>query len=104
MAALLQRSRARLPNLDELSARWVQAISRVRAAARARVERAAADGARLAANLAHLDPAAVLERGYSIVHKLDGGIVRDSAALAVGESVVLRFAKGRARARIASND
>jgi exodeoxyribonuclease VII large subunit len=104
MAALLQRSRARLPNLDELSARWVQAISRVRAAARARVERAAADCARLAANLAHLDPAAVLERGYSIVHKLDGGIVRDSTALAVGESVVLRFAKGRARARIASND
>src|SRR6266704_1510388 len=104
IAALLQRSRARLPNLDELSARWVQAISRVRAETRARVERAAADCARLAASLAHLDPAAVLERGYSIVHKLDGGIVRDSAALAVGESVALRFAKGSARARIAAKD
>src|SRR6266545_4058892 len=104
IAALLQRSRARLPNLDELSARWVQAISRVRAGTRARVERAAADCARLAASLAHLDPAAVLERGYSIVHKLDGGIVRDSAALAVGESVALRFARGRARARIAAKD
>ena len=104
IAALLQRSRARLPNLDELSARWVQAISRVRAETRARVERAAADCARLAASLAHLDPAAVLERGYSIVHKLDGGIVRDSAALTVGESVALRFARGRARARIAAKD
>jgi exodeoxyribonuclease VII large subunit len=104
IAVLLQRSRARLPNLDQLSARWVQAISRVRAAARARVERAGADCARLAASLTHLDPAAVLERGYSIVHKLDGGIVRDSAALAVGESVALRFAKGRARARIAAKD
>src|SRR5213596_393224 len=104
IAALLQRGRARLPNLDELSARWVQAISRVRAGTRARVERAAADCARLAASLAHLDPAAVLERGYSIVHKLDGGIVRDSAALAVGESVALRFARGRARARIAAKD
>jgi exodeoxyribonuclease VII large subunit len=104
IAVLLQRGRARLPNLDELSARCAQAISRVRAAARARVERAAADCVRLAASLSHLDPAAVLERGYSIVHKLDGGIVRDSAALAVGESVALRFAKGRARARIAAKD
>ena len=104
ITVLLQRSRARLPHLDELSARWVQAISRVRAAARARVERAAADCARLGASLAHLDPAAVLERGYSIVQKQDGGIVRDSAALAVGESVALRFAKGRARARIVAKD
>ena len=104
IAALLQRSRARLPHLDELSARWVQAIHRVRAAARARVARAAADCTRAAASLAHLDPAAVLERGYSIVHNLDGGIVRDSAALAVGDSVTLRFAKGRARARIAAKD
>src|SRR2546426_762646 len=104
IAALLQRSRARLPHLDELSARWVQAIHRVRAAARARVARAAADCTRAAASLAHLGPAAVLERGYSIVHNLDGGIVRDSAALAVGDSVTLRFAKGRARARIAAKD
>jgi exodeoxyribonuclease VII large subunit len=104
IAVLLQRSRTRLPSLDELSARWVQAISRVRAAARARVERAAADCVRLAASLAHLDPAAVLQRGYSIVQKQDGGIVRDSAALALGESVALRFAKGRAQARIDSKD
>jgi len=104
IAVLLQRSRARLPHLDELSARWVQAISRVRAAARARIERAAADCARLGASLAHLDPAAVLERGYSIVQKQDGGIVRDSAALALGESVALRFAKGSAQGRIDSKD
>ena len=104
IAVLLQRSRARLPNLGELSARWVHAMSRVRAAVCARFDRAAADCARLAASLAHLDPAAVLERGYSIVHKLDGGIVRDSAELAVGEAVALRFAKGRARARIAAKD
>jgi len=46
----------------------------------------------------------VLERGYSIVQKLNGNIVRDSASLAIEEPVVLRFARGRARARIAAKD
>jgi len=104
IGALLQRSRAQLPNFAELSARWAQAVSRVCAAVRARAERARADCARLEASLSHLDPGAVLERGYSIVQKLDGGIVRDSVSLAIGEPVALRFAKGRARARIAAKD
>jgi len=104
IGALLQRSRAQLPNFAELSARWTQAMSRMRGAACARIERARADCARLAASLSHLDPEAVLERGYSIVQKLDGNIVRDSASLAIEEPVVLRFAKGRARARITAKD
>jgi exodeoxyribonuclease VII large subunit len=104
IGALLQRSRARLPNFAELSARSAQAMSRMRGAARARIERARADCARLEASLSHLDPGAVLERGYSIVQKLDGNVVRDSASLAIEEPVVLRFARGRARARIAAKD
>ena len=104
VAGLLQRGRARLPRVDELAARPVHLVARLRAAAHAGLERAAAACARLGASLSHLDPAQVLERGYSIVHKTDGGVVRDSSALVLGESVLLRFARGGAEARIENLD
>ena len=75
-------------------------LARLRVAAHGSLERAAARCAAAGASLSHLDPGRVLERGYSIVQKPDGRVVSDSAALAVGESVVLRFAKGGAEARI----
>jgi len=75
-------------------------LARLRVAAYASLERAAARCAAAGASLSHLDPGRVLERGYSIVQKPDGRVVSDSAALALGESVVLRFAKGGAEARI----
>ncbi|MGB5082004.1 MAG: exodeoxyribonuclease VII large subunit [Burkholderiales bacterium] len=103
VAGLMERG-ARLPALLELSARWARSLARLRTATRARIERVSADCARLEASLSHLDPAAVLGRGYSIVQKKDGTVVRDSAALTDGESVALRFAKGRARARILAKD
>jgi exodeoxyribonuclease VII large subunit len=75
-------------------------LARLRVAAYGSLERAAARCAAAGASLSHLDPRRVLERGYSIVQKPDGRVVSDSAALALGESVVLRFAKGGAEARI----
>jgi len=81
-----------------------QLLARIRAAARAALERSAARCASLGASLSHLDPARVLERGYSIVQKADGAVVSNSAALVAGESVALRFARGGAEARIESTD
>src|SRR5882672_3982416 len=75
-------------------------LVRLRAQARAALERSATRCASLSASLSHLDPARVLERGYSIVQKSDGTVVSDSAALVPGESVGLRFARGGAAARI----
>lgn len=60
--------------------------------------------ARLQTSLAHLNPEAVLARGYSIVSNAAGEIVRDSEALAVGERIALRFARGRAEATVISRD
>ena len=60
--------------------------------------------ASLSANLAHLNPEAVLTRGYAIVTREDGLIVRDSAELDVGNSVDLRLGRGHAGARIESKD
>jgi exodeoxyribonuclease VII large subunit len=70
---------------------------------------AAVDGAtrRLAAAgqaLAHLNPQAVLDRGYAIVTHADGGIVREASTLAVADEVGLRLARGTARARITAAD
>lgn len=56
------------------------------------------------ANLDHLNPESVLSRGYSVVTRQDGLIVRDSAELDVGAAVDLRLARGRAGARIESKD
>jgi exodeoxyribonuclease VII large subunit len=59
---------------------------------------------RLGANLEHLNPRSVLERGYSIVARDDGGIVRSAAEVQIGERLRLAFARGAARARVESKD
>jgi exodeoxyribonuclease VII large subunit len=100
LVELLRRSQVQLPDPDELSARIAHWVSRLSAAAHAALERAVSACAGAGASLAHLDPVRVLERGYSLVQKLDGSVVRDSNAIAVGETISLRFARGRARARI----
>ncbi len=48
-----------------------------------------------------LSPLAVLERGYSIAHTVpDGAIVKDSAALTVGDRLRVTFARGKALCRV----
>ena len=44
-----------------------------------------------------LSPLSGLKRGFSLCHRRDGKLVRDSAELAVGDLVNLRFQKGEAR-------
>jgi exodeoxyribonuclease VII large subunit len=54
----------------------------------------------LAQNLEHLNPQSVLERGYSLVHKVDGEIVRTSNDIRAGETLELTFAQGKAVSRV----
>jgi exodeoxyribonuclease VII large subunit len=70
---------------------------------RAGGERLAALSHRLGAleqSVRHLNPQAVLERGYSIVTGADGAIVQDAAAVKIGESIGVQFARGEAEARV----
>ena len=60
--------------------------------------------ARLADALAHLNPQATLDRGYSITYEVGGGIVRDSKTVAPGTQVSIRFAAGTADATITRSD
>jgi exodeoxyribonuclease VII large subunit len=57
--------------------------------------------AEVAGRLGALSPLAVLERGYSITHKLgDGRIVKDAASLAIGDLVRITFALGKSLCRV----
>jgi exodeoxyribonuclease VII large subunit len=100
IALLLQRSKARLPKVDELSARLARTLSLLRSAARSRIEQTAADCERLGTNLAHLDPNAVLKRGYSVVRDASGLIVRQGIGLTRGDLLDITFSEGGASARV----
>jgi exodeoxyribonuclease VII large subunit len=100
VTVLLQRSRSWLPNIRELVAVSMQWVARLRSATRAALERAASNCERLSANLSHLDPAAVLERGYSVVRDASGRIVRRGANLSPGDFLDITFAEGGADARV----
>ncbi|HEX9178779.1 MAG TPA: exodeoxyribonuclease VII large subunit [Burkholderiales bacterium] len=77
---------------------------RLAGAVQRRLEQAQERVARLRAHLEHLSPQAVLGRGYSIVRGPDGTVVRDSADLALDDSLGIRFARGRADARVTAKD
>ncbi|MDL4772248.1 MULTISPECIES: exodeoxyribonuclease VII large subunit [Thermomonosporaceae] len=47
------------------------------------------------ARLLALSPAATLERGYAIVQRADGAVVREAAGVPGGEELLLRLADGR---------
>jgi exodeoxyribonuclease VII large subunit len=55
---------------------------------------------RLASNLAHLNPHNILARGYSVVTRESGQIVRDADTLTQGETVSLRFHRGSATSEV----
>lgn len=80
--------------VDELS---VDLLRRMQSGLRACKERLNHEAGRLNA----LSPLAVLERGYSITHKLpDEHIVKDAAALSAGDRVRITFGSGKALCRV----
>jgi exodeoxyribonuclease VII large subunit len=56
----------------------------------------------LADSLAHLDPRAVLGRGYAIATTASGTVVRDATSLAPGDALRVAFAHGSAATRVES--
>jgi exodeoxyribonuclease VII large subunit len=97
---LADRAVRGLPALAPLEARVAGLAQRMRAAALHGSAQRTARLESLVQNLAHLDPRAVLERGYAIVRDGEGRIVRRSAGLARGDPLDLTFAEGGANARV----
>lgn len=55
---------------------------------------------RLGSNLAHLNPLNILARGYSVVSRPNGEIVRDASSLSDRETVNMRFHRGSATSEV----
>jgi exodeoxyribonuclease VII large subunit len=86
VAALLSEQRVLARRIGRAACRHVEKLQ-------ARVDS-------LATELSHLNPRAVLERGYSIVETAAGTIVRDSAQIESGAEVKLAFGRGWAHAQV----
>ncbi|MBI3053098.1 MAG: exodeoxyribonuclease VII large subunit [Betaproteobacteria bacterium] len=97
---LYQQLLALRPDFTVLATRQQTLAQRLASAAAHRIDALGAEVRSLAAQLAQLNPSAVLERGYSMVETAAGDIVRDSAQLKRDDEVKLTFAQGWARAQV----
>jgi exodeoxyribonuclease VII large subunit len=79
----------------------VAARERARTALSARLDRAADSVTHLAAQVRALSPAATLERGYAVVQREDGAVVRSPDDVRAGERLRLRVASGDLHATVA---
>lgn len=68
---------------------------RARRGLAARLDRRADELAHTRARLVALSPAATLERGYAVVHRDDGHVIRSAGEVSPGEELLVRFADGR---------
>lgn len=58
-----------------------------------------------AGRLGGLSPLAVLDRGYSIAHKMpEGRIIKDSASIEIGDLVRITFARGKSLCRVEAKE
>ncbi len=97
---LQSRTESVRPDIASLEAKCAALSVALRRGATLTLERHVQSVSKLSVHLAHLNPQAVLERGYSMVSAEDGTIVRDAARLKVGQRVGIAFARGRAGARV----
>ena len=100
LSGLARRLRDGLPDIDAHSASQRDLRLRLQHGQARLLEQHEARLGRMQANLDHLNPQAVLKRGYSIVAKPGGQIVRSSQQVAAGEVLRLTFARGAAQTKV----
>jgi exodeoxyribonuclease VII large subunit len=98
------RARSPGPGIDSAGQRISALALRLEAAARRRLEIARTRLDMLTKTLAAVGPEATLQRGYAIVTREEGAIVRDAGRLTVGESVSVRVARGGFSADVSEID
>ena len=98
--ALARRMAAARPQPQGLQAALTQLQQGLGRALGLRMQNRRASIERMAAHLAHLNPEAVLARGYSMVRNAQGEVVHSSAQIKLDETLDLRFHQGSAKVRV----
>ena len=99
-----QRLQAARPDVRALERAALENGRRLSSATQRFLERAQSRVVRAEAHIASLNPQLMLERGYSIAETAQGVIVRDAAALRVGETLRVTFARGAVQTEVKSKD
>jgi exodeoxyribonuclease VII large subunit len=102
IAALARHVRDPRRHLLDQRRRLTELDGRARRALRDAVRMARARLAGDAERLQALSPLAVLERGYAIVRRDDGQVVRSTQEVQAGDALQVRFRSGSARVRVES--
>ncbi|MEW5903262.1 MAG: exodeoxyribonuclease VII large subunit [Pseudomonadota bacterium] len=100
MQALRQRWQARHPDIDALRVPGQSLRHRLQMALNNRLAQADERLRSLRQHLHLLDPQQVLARGYSLVRKPDGSIVRAADELQVGDVLDVAFSRGSAQVAV----
>jgi len=97
---LIERARGRLPSVAVHEAHVAELRTRVARGIAERLRQYERDTDARIQSLAHLDPSAVLARGYSVTRNAAGEIVRSGSQVSPGEMVDVTLAEGGIAARV----
>jgi exodeoxyribonuclease VII large subunit len=102
--ALARRMAAARPQPQGQHAQLIQLQQSLRRALAQQLQPRRTSIERMAAHLAHLNPEAVLARGYSVVRNAQGKVIHSSAQVKLDETLELRFHQGGAQAKVTKKD
>jgi len=86
--------------LDDREAEVTDRLTRGRRALAVRLDRAGDEVRHLAATVRALSPASTLQRGYAVVQRADGAVVRSASEVDVGDRLRVRLAEGELAAEV----
>jgi exodeoxyribonuclease VII large subunit len=92
------------PNVPQLIKQQHQTAYRLNRAMTHRIETSDTSLQRLKAHLMHLNPHAVLARGYSISYTADGMVIHDSNQIAIGDNIQVILSEGWCRANVSEKN
>ena len=92
------------PNVPELIKQQHQTAQRLHRAMTHHIETLDASLQRLSSHLMHLNPHAVLARGYSISYTADGVVLRGSNQIDTGDNIQVIFSEGWCRADVSEKN
>jgi exodeoxyribonuclease VII large subunit len=101
VSGLLMRGRSAVSRRLDNESAWVEdAQRRIERALRTRLDAHAADVEHLLARARGLSPMATLERGYAVLQRLDGSVVRDAAGVLDHEELEVRVQHGALKVEV----